>query len=44
MCGGGCTQQAIEHEGVDYCIYDFDINKKMDVVKNKFFEVLEGHE
>jgi len=40
MCGGGCTQQAIEHEGVDYCVYDFDENKKLDLVKNKFFEIL----
>ncbi|WP_029277618.1 radical SAM/SPASM domain-containing protein [Pedobacter borealis] len=40
LCGGGCTQQAIEHENVDYCVYDFDNNKKLDVVKNKFFEIL----
>jgi len=44
MCGGGCTQQAIEHEGVDYCVYDFDINKKIDVVKNKFLEILAEYE
>lgn len=40
LCGGGCTQQAIEHENVDYCVYDFDNDKKLDVVKNKFFEIL----
>jgi len=40
LCGGGCTQQAIEHENVDYCVYDFDDNKKLEVVKNKFFEIL----
>jgi uncharacterized protein len=40
ICGGGCTQQAIEHEGVDYCVYDFDINKKTDVVRNKFVELV----
>lgn len=44
ICGGGCTQQAIEHEGVDYCIYDFDYNKKLDVVKNKFMEILAEYE
>ncbi len=41
MCGGGCTQQALEHEGVDYCVNDFDENKKLQLVKNKFFEFLE---
>jgi uncharacterized protein len=40
ICGGGCTQQAIEHEGVDYCVNDFDENKKLQLVKNKFMEVL----
>jgi uncharacterized protein len=40
MCGGGCSQQAIEHQGVDYCVFDFDENKKLDVVKNKFAELL----
>lgn len=40
MCGGGCSQQAIEHEGIDYCVNDFDEHKKMQLVKNKFFEIL----
>ncbi len=40
MCGGGCSQQALEHEGVDYCVNDFDENKKLQLVKNKFFEIL----
>lgn len=40
MCGGGCTQQALEHEGIDYCVNDFDENKKLQLVKNKFFEIL----
>lgn len=40
MCGGGCSQQAIEHEGVDYCVNDFDENKKLQLVKNKFMEIL----
>ncbi|MDP9077201.1 MAG: radical SAM protein [Bacteroidota bacterium] len=44
ICGGGCTQQAIENEGVDYCVYDFDINKKTTLVKNKFFEILAENE
>lgn len=41
MCGGGCSQQAIEHEGIDYCVFNFDENKKLQVVKNKFFEIME---
>ena len=40
MCGGGCSQQALEHEGVDYCVHDFDENKKLQLVKNKFMEIL----
>ncbi|QES91064.1 radical SAM/SPASM domain-containing protein [Rhizosphaericola mali] len=40
MCGGGCTQQAIEHEGIDYCVHDFDEEKKMSLVYNKFIETL----
>jgi uncharacterized protein len=41
ICGGGCSQQAIEHEGVDYCVYGFDENKKVEVVRNQFLEILE---
>ncbi len=40
MCGGGCSQQALEHAHEDYCIYDFDINKKILLVKQRFFEIL----
>jgi uncharacterized protein len=40
ICGGGCSQQAIEHEGVDYCVHDFDENKKIQLVRNKFMELL----
>ena len=36
ICNGGCSQQAIEHKGVDYCIHDFDENKKIDIIKDKF--------
>lgn len=41
LCGGGCTQQALENEGRDYCVNDFDENKKLQLVKNKFFEFIE---
>jgi len=40
ICGGGCTQQALDHEGIDYCVYDFDVNKKIQLVRTKFLEVL----
>ena len=40
ICGGGCTQQAIEHEGIDYCVNDFDENKKRKIVINKFLETI----
>ena len=40
ICGGGCTQQAIEHAGMDYCVNDFDENKKRKIVINKFLETL----
>ena len=35
LCNGGCSQQRIENENMDYCIYNFDENLKIDVVKNK---------
>lgn len=37
ICNGGCSQQAVEHLGRDYCVNGFDENKKTDLVKNKFF-------
>jgi len=36
ICGGGCTQNALER-GEDYCIYNFDEKTKLDIVKNHFF-------
>jgi uncharacterized protein len=36
ICNGGCSQQAIEHEGREYCIHDFDENKKLEIIKDKF--------
>ena len=40
ICGGGCTQQALEHEGVDYCVMNFDEDAKIQVVRNKFRELI----
>lgn len=40
LCNGGCSQQAIENEGVDYCVYDFDEDKKKQMVIQKFLEAI----
>ena len=40
ICGGGCTQQALEHEGVDYCVHNFDEDSKTQAVIDKFIETL----
>lgn len=36
LCNGGCSQQALEHQG--YCLLDFDEKKKDKVVIDRFFE------
>lgn len=36
LCGGGCSQVAMENESKDYCVYDFDENKKKQVVLDTF--------
>jgi len=41
LCGGGCSQQALEHEGLDYCIHNFDEDAKLQLVKNKFLAALQ---
>lgn len=40
LCGGGCTQQAIENEGRDYCVMQFDEEAKTQIVVDKFKELL----
>lgn len=40
ICNGGCSQQALENEGVDYCVNDFDESKKRMIVINRFKESL----
>jgi len=35
ICNGGCSQKAIESKDVEYCIRDFDENKKIEVVLAK---------
>lgn len=36
VCGGGCSQKAIENVGVDYCVHDFDEKKKKDLILGMF--------
>ncbi|ATL43494.1 radical SAM protein [Elizabethkingia sp. HX WHF] len=36
VCGGGCSQVAYENLGKDYCVNDFDENKKKEIVKRVF--------
>jgi len=40
ICAGGCTQQAIEHEGVDYCVYGFDEELKKEQIINRFLATI----
>ena len=40
ICGGGCSQQAIEHEGIDYCVMNFDEDAKTSLVIDKFKSLL----
>lgn len=43
ICNGGCSQQALEHKD-DYCMFDFDEERKTEVVKNKFLLLLNNFE
>lgn len=36
ICNGGCSQNALDNIGKDYCVNDFDENKKLEIVKSKF--------
>lgn len=37
ICGGGCSQVAWENRGKDYCVNDFDENRKKEIVLEMFF-------
>lgn len=41
ICGGGCSQKALENIGKDYCVYNFDENEKKRVVKYRFMSRME---
>jgi uncharacterized protein len=40
ICGGGCSQMAIEGMGQNYCIYEFNENKMVDIVRKKYLSVI----
>jgi uncharacterized protein len=39
LCGGGCTQQAIEAGTKDYCVMNFDEDVKTQLIVAKFLEL-----
>jgi len=40
ICNGSCSQLALESQDEDYCVHDFDEDKKTIVVKNMFLKAL----
>ena len=40
ICNGGCSQKAIECQNKNYCVRDFDENRKLEVVRAKLEHVL----
>ncbi len=40
ICLGGCSQQALENNGSDYCIYSNDETKIMNVIRDKIENLL----
>ena len=42
ICGGGCSQKALENLGKEYCVNDFDDDKKKAIVFDRFLGVLES--
>ncbi|MBB3188340.1 radical SAM/SPASM domain-containing protein [Microbacter margulisiae] len=40
ICNGGCSQQALEHKGREYCIHNYDENIKLDIIRDKLLYVI----
>lgn len=40
LCNGGCSQHALESNGEDFCVFDFDEQAKNDIVYKKFMELI----
>lgn len=37
ICNGGCSQVRMENRKRDYCIFNFDNKRKLEIVKEKFY-------
>lgn len=37
LCNGGCSQHRLENFGKDYCIHNYDENRKLEIIKQKFY-------
>lgn len=45
LCNGGCSQIALEAEGKDFCVFEFDEKLKNEIVYRKFLETMgEGYD
>lgn len=40
ICGGGCTQAAMENEGQDYCVMGFDERAKTKLITDQFLKLV----
>lgn len=40
ICGSGCSEYAYQNINEDYCVHDFDINKKKELVLDHFYELI----
>lgn len=41
VCGSGCSQHSLENQEKNYCIYDYDEDKKTEVILNKFLSLIQ---
>jgi len=41
ICNGGCSQHALEYEGVDYCVVEGSGVSKDDIILGKFKQIIE---
>jgi uncharacterized protein len=44
ICNGGCSQHRLEYFDEHYCIHNFNEQEKMDLVKEKFFALLNNND
>lgn len=44
ICNGGCSQVALENDGVEYCVYNGDEREKDNIVRHKILEIKRRYE